>query len=92
LKALGISANPEWSESGVLQLFSPMIEFVAQGWLHTRYLRTLVPTVIDNYVEVEERETACNEVGTYLDQLSKFKSPDKEEEASSMLNFVITFE
>jgi hypothetical protein len=44
-----------------------------------------ISTTTNTGVEVEEREAACNAVGTYLDQLRSFSSPGKDEEVSSML-------
>jgi hypothetical protein len=42
-----------------------------------------------NDVEVEEREAACHSVETYLDQFRDFSSPDKDEEVSSTLKFLV---
>jgi hypothetical protein len=65
-----------------------MVDFLAQGRLYARHLRTLVPTTTHIDVELEEREAACHSMGTYLDEMSNFSSSDEDEAVGSILDFL----
>jgi hypothetical protein len=69
-----------------------MVDFLAQGWLYAHHFRNFVPTTTNNDPEVEEREAACHSVGTYLDQLRNFNSPDKDKEVSCLLDLLLKTE
>ncbi|CAG8672849.1 14373_t:CDS:2, partial [Acaulospora colombiana] len=65
LEAFRKSANPQWSQSGISPLVSPMLEFLGQ--------------------EVEERQTTCDTMNTYMEELGHFKSPDRNEEYDDLI-------